>query len=437
MTMFDSLNRPKWQHKDPEVRRNAVGQLDDQDVLVELVKTDSDSTVQASALSRISSPDTLDKLIDTLPGALQQQARTQRLQQLLPDPDRLATINDDVILVRIAGLTDDPELLAAAIARVSNNELRLEIASSHTLAKVRLHAAQGIEDIELLDKLIHRVRGHDKAVYRHCKTLLDEHHSVQKAEAERKEKILQLAQKAKELAKAVDSPEYQGRCQVLEQQWKTVRDWAKPDQIEQFQHDLAICSDRLSHLSDIQAADEQRQAELADANQVFRLLIVELKQLDEATSIPDDLEAIMQLSGVFDELEIRWQAAAEITPCSPEQTRASRKYLKRWRSLLDTVKSLIDGTPGLEKILREAHSADPSDYQSLQRQIARMKKRIASLPWPESKSAALPAQIEQLQQAFTRLNTQMSTLNQGQEKYIGRQQTALEQLRDFARGARR
>ena len=273
MTLFDSLNRPKWQHKDPEVRRNVIDELDDQDVLIELAKTDTDSTVQARALSRITSPETLDTLIDTLPGALQQQARNQRLQQLLPDPDRLASIDDDAILVKIAGLTDDPELLAASIAQVSNNETRLDIASNHSLAKVRLHAARGIQDIELLDKLIHHARGHDKAVYRHCKTLLDEHHSVQRLEAERKEKIQQLAQKAKELARTVDSPEYKGRYQVLDQQWQAVKDWAKPTQKKQIQHDLDICSDRLSHLSGIQAADEQRKTELSDAKQEFRVLV--------------------------------------------------------------------------------------------------------------------------------------------------------------------
>jgi len=383
MPLFDSLNRPKWQHKDPAVRRNAVDQLDDQDVLLELVKTDGDSTVQASALSRITSPDTLDTLIDTLPGTLQQQARTQRLQQLLPDPDRLATISDDLILVKIAGLTDDQELLAAAIAQLKNDEFRLDIASSHALAKVRLHAAQGIQDIELLDKLIHHARGHDKAVYRHCKTLLDEHHSEQRIEAERKEKILQLAQKTKELSRAVDSPEYKGRYQLLEQQWRTVKDWAEPAQKKQIQHDLSICSDRLSLLSDVRAADEQRQTELTDANQAFQLILVELKQIDETTSAPGDLAAITQLAGVLDDIEKRWQAAIEITPCSPEQSRAFRKHLKRWRSLLNTARSLIDGKSRLEKKLREAHSADPSDYQSLQRQTERMKKLIGSLPWPE------------------------------------------------------
>ena len=234
MSLFDSLNRPDWQHNSPEVRKNAVGELDDQDTLLGLVNTDPDSTVQARALSRITSPVTLDALIDTLTGALQQQARTQRLAQLLPDPNQLAIINDDAILVSIADLTDDPELLAAAMAQVRNNEFLLDIASTHSLAKVRLHAAQGIQDIELLDKLIHRARGHDKAVYRHCKTLLDKHHCAQRAEVERQEKILQLTQNAKELAKAVDSPQYKGRYLLLEQQWQMVKDGAKPAQKNQF-----------------------------------------------------------------------------------------------------------------------------------------------------------------------------------------------------------
>ena len=69
MALLDSINRPKWQHKDPEVRRNSVSQLDDQDVLLELVTGDDDSRVREIALSRISKPGTLDTLIETLPDA--------------------------------------------------------------------------------------------------------------------------------------------------------------------------------------------------------------------------------------------------------------------------------------------------------------------------------------------------------------------------------
>ncbi len=429
MSLFDSLNRPGWQHKDPAVRLDAVDQLDDPEVLVELAESDPDPAVQARALSRISNPDTLDALIDTLPTALQKQARAQRLVQLLPNPEQIATIDDDTVLIRIASLTDDPELLAAALTRLRNDKLRLDIASNHPLAKVRLHAAQGIEDIELLERLLHRARGHDKAVYRHCKTLLDEHHCRQREAAECKGKVLQLCQKAEDLAQAVDSPEYKGRYQLLVQQWPTVKNWADHTQEKQFQHDLAICRDRLSRLSEIQVADEQRQAELTNANQLFEAVIVELEEIDQSAPTLDDSVAIAQLSGVLDDLEKRWQAATQSAPCTPEQLKLLHKYIKRWRSLLKTAQSLIDRKPTLEKVLHEARHVDSSDYQSLLKQIRNVDKLAGSLHWPDSQLAILPAQISQLHQASARLNAQISTLKQGQEKHIGLVRTALDQLR--------
>ncbi len=350
MSLFDSLNRPGWQHKNPTVRLDAVDQLDDPEVLVELSSTDPDPAVRARALSRISNPDTLDTLIDTLPTALQKQAKAQRLAQLLPDPEQIATIDNDAVLIRIAGLTDDPQLLTAAITRLRNDELRLDIASEHPLARVRLHAAQGIRDIELLDRLLHHARGHDKAVYRHCKTLLDEYHCRQREEAECREKVQQLTQKAEDLAKAVDSPEYKGRYQLLVQQWPTVNAWANPTQEKQFQHHLAICRDRLSDLSAIQVADKQRQADLANANQLFEALIAELKVIDQSTPTFDDPATIRQLSDLLDELEKRWHTASKSAPCTPEQSKLLHKYVKRWRSLLKTAQSLIDRKPALEKV---------------------------------------------------------------------------------------
>jgi exonuclease SbcC len=428
MALLDSINHPKWQDKDPEVRRNSVSQLDDQDVLLELVTGDDDSRVREIALSRISEPGTLDTLIETLAGALQQQARNQRLAQFLPDPDQLSAIDDDVVLLKIAGLTNDPEQLNAALALLKNDDLRLDVASNHPLAKVRLAAAKGIQDIESLDKLIHLVRGHDKAVYRHCKTLLDEHHCVQRADTERKENIQQLLQKAKDLAKAVDSPEYKGRYQSLVQQWQKVEDWAESEQKKRFRRDLTICSDRLSQLSEIQAADKQKQAELAKARQEFQQLIMELEQMDAASSVPDDLAAVKQQAAVLDEIEIRWHAATEITPSSPDQSRTSQKYLKSWRLLLSSVQNLVNGKPRLEKILHESRTVDSSDYQSMQKQVKSVKKLLATLPWPDSHKTSIPSQITRLQEALSKLDVQISTLDGGQEKLIGYVQSALDQL---------
>ena len=68
--MFDSFNKPGWQHTKPEVRKAAIDELDDVAVLVELIHKDPEPEVQAHALARITDSDELDKLADTLPQPL-------------------------------------------------------------------------------------------------------------------------------------------------------------------------------------------------------------------------------------------------------------------------------------------------------------------------------------------------------------------------------
>ena len=131
MRLFDSINRPQWQHSNPDIRKAAIDELDDQAVLVELVNTDSDPGVRAHALSRVSDSDKLDELADTLSQPLREQARSQRLNQLLEDPAKLASIEDDAVLVRIASLSEGSELIGAAMGRVFSSEVRMDVAGNH------------------------------------------------------------------------------------------------------------------------------------------------------------------------------------------------------------------------------------------------------------------------------------------------------------------
>ncbi len=429
MSLFDSFTGPRWQHSNPQVRKEAVAQLQDQEVLLELVKTDLDPGVQAAALCRISSPAVLDTLIETLPPALQQQARTQRLQQLLPDTDTLATIADETLLLRILSLTDDAELSTAVIARIGSDSIRMDLASNHPLAKVRLVAALGIADIGLLTELMQHSRGRDKVVFRHCKTLVDEHHARQLAATQQQEKILQLIDQAAALARALDAPEYAGRYRSLEQQWQMLEATASAAQKEQFRHELGTCAQRLARLAEARAAEALEQAGLAAAREVFAALIGELEQIDAAPSLPQDRAAITQLSGQLDDIENRWQAARNITPPSPQQAQASGKYLELWRSMLRTLRQLNDQEIRLNKILHAAGDVDAADYQALQRQIERSAKMLAAFSWPDSQQARLPAQIAQLQQALARLKSQLGALETDQQKYSERVQTRLEALR--------
>ena len=228
--MFDSFNKPGWEHTKPEVRKAAIDELDDVAVLVELVHKDPEPEVQAYALARISNSDELDKLADTLPQPLQAQARAQRLSQLLPDASQLSSISDEAILVRIAGLADDPDLIVNSIGQLKSPEVRMDLAINHPVAKTRLCAVQGIEDIDVLKELSLQSKHKDKAVYRHCKEILDKHHAREREEAEHQRQIQQMAEDARVLSTCVDSPEYKARFQTLEYRWSLLKEHAGAEQ---------------------------------------------------------------------------------------------------------------------------------------------------------------------------------------------------------------
>ena len=429
MSLIDSFTKPQWQHRKPEVRKTAIDQLDDQAVLIELVETDPDPDVRAHALSRVNDGDQLDKLIHTLSQPLQQQAREQRLQQLLPDAESLTSIKDDEVLVRIASLADDPNLITAAIAQVGKPEIHFELAGNHPVARVRLSAAQGIEDIDLLHKLALSAKHKDKAVYRYCKEKLDQHHAAEQAEAERQASIKQLSDKAEQLSKSVYSPEYKGRYMSLDQKWQTLKTQVGPEQLERIQSALDICAALVQEHSEAQAAELEHEAVVSEAKQAFPDLIAELEEIDQSLAPPLESAAISELNGKLNGIEDRWLAALRHAQASSEQTNDCKKHLKTWRAMTQTAQSLLDRKLQLENIQKEVEKLDKSDFLALQKQHKRTGKLISALPWPDSHKAITPPPIQQLQESLERLDARMNTLREKEKHNLEQLESKFGELR--------
>lgn len=438
MSIFDPLSRPKWRHKNPDVRKQAIAELEDQNLLLEVVKVDTDPEVQAAALTRITDPISLDTIIDglgnSLPEALQQQARRQRLKQLLPsqgstDSEKLATISNDATLIRIATLADEAELISAAIMQIRDEEVLKDIARDHSLATVRLQAARGITDIGTLKALMATAKGHDKAIYRHCKTMLDQHHADQQLKAEQQRQIQKLTQAARHLAQAADSPDYQGRYRLLEQQWSALGALASVEQQQQFQQDLAVCAQRLAAIAEAETTKARRQIKQTEASQLFHTLLAELETLNQTPALPADCHDISQLSTRLDSIDSRWQEAGEASSPPADLTDTFRTHTKTWRSILSTLKTLIDKKTKLERVLHDTRHVDHTDYQSVQHNIEAVQKMLATLPWPESHRAYKPAQLHQLQAAQNGLNIHLNSLRKKQPQLHKQAVSALNNMR--------
>jgi len=407
----------------------AIDGIDEVAVLLELVHNDPEPDIQAHALARINDSDELDKLADSLPLPLQAQARAQRLKQILPETDQLSSVSDDITLVRIASLTDDPELITASIGRIKSPETRMDLATSHPVAKTRLCAAHGIDDIALLKELSHQSKHKDKAVYRYCKELLDKHHAAERAEAERQQQIAQLILDARQLSTTVDSPEYKARFQTLEYRWSLLKDHAGAGQRQQIEADLGICAKRIEALTEVRIAEETRQAHVEEATQAFRKIISELEGIELAGLELTTIKTVGEFTKNLDGIEDRWLAALHHAKASAEQTEQCKKHLRQWRAMAQTSQRLLERKSQLEKIQTDSEKIDKSDFLALHKLQEQCRKLISALPWPESHATITPRPIQALHEHVARLEERLAKLKEKEKQNLKRMQEGFEELR--------
>ena len=434
MSLFDSLTGPKWQHKSPDVRLAAIEQIDDESILIELVKNDPEPRVQASALAHINNSSTLDDLLDTLSGELHQQAKTQRLEQLLPPGDpqvalKTGNFSEDE-LHHIMRLTDSEKVLSAVVIQFGNEAAWLDLASTHPLAKVRLIAAEQIENPALLEELMQSSRERDKGVYRHCKTVLDELHATEQARLEQEALVEQLTQKAVSLSSAADAPDYESRFRMLQRQWESMAGPADASHTETFQSAMLQCEQRLAEMAEAQQADKQHQARIEAARRDVSALLDELSQLSETHNSLEDSSTLAHLSSTLEGLQLRWQSVGEVTPAGKQQELEFQQGFGQWTSLVASAQALLDKEHDLERLGEDARKADKNDFQALKKQLERCNKSLKSFSWPPSSSLPKPPLLDQLEQTRKHLDERLGVLQKNQKKYSERIQTLLKIAQD-------
>lgn len=429
MSLFDSLSTPKWQHRKAEVRLLALAELQDQEVLLTLVRSDPDDSVRSAALARIETPQTLDMLIETLPADLQQQARQQRLQQLLPDRAQLAIISDDALLLRIAELSDDENLSSDAIARISDRALRLQIAGTHPLARIRLNASTGIADLAALRELMQLTRGRDKRVYRHCKSRLDAHDAQQQIEAQREHKIQQLLNDAQELIGTTQFAEIKGRYLALQQKWKGIAEFATSTEVDRFKKLMETCERHLAEALQARDAQEQALAAAETTHMVQESLLTELQSWTAVAGTPESSEAIDQMKRDLLKFGEGWQAATVTVTARQEINRAFTGLLTRWQAVCDSAQKLAAQKSRIGATLLRVQKTDYKDYQGLQKDITQVEKLLARLPWPEDLTIKRPEHLQQLHQSLDELRTGLDTLKSNQSEHVKHVATLVQKLK--------
>ncbi|OQW95381.1 MAG: hypothetical protein BWK79_02695 [Beggiatoa sp. IS2] len=183
--MLSRFIKPKWQHRDPEVRKTAVEKIEDLTVLTEIAQHDEVASVRRAAIRRISDFNLLDSITRHDAENEIREFALQRLRQLLCGQsaqgpslnERLAWFNqvtaDSELLEYVAANGQEFELRLAAVAKVTREGFLGDRAINDTVSKVRLSAAEKLTQPSTLERVYKATRNRDKRVSRLVREKLD------------------------------------------------------------------------------------------------------------------------------------------------------------------------------------------------------------------------------------------------------------------------
>jgi hypothetical protein len=220
--------KPKWQHTDPETRKQALRGLANTDpALVEIARQDPDPVLRRAALERLGDLDLLHAIAseDADPGV--RAAARDRYRFLLAGrvADGPALVNrlerlrqglDGDLAEYLLNHAAEPELRLAALDHIGPESPLAEIALRDSHPDVRLAALERIHNPELLDYVARESRNRDKRLYRRARERLD---ALVAAQA-RAVHLERLCVEMENLAWDGESGPNAGRFPRLEQEWR-------------------------------------------------------------------------------------------------------------------------------------------------------------------------------------------------------------------------
>lgn len=405
--------RPKWQHRNPQVRRQALVRLSVQDpaaqeVLQRLAVEDTDAEVRKTAIKRIDDLALLRTCLTEDANAGVREVAAARYRQLLAGggvaadlATRLAELEgsaaDEAMLSYVARRGREPELRLAALERVQAAALLEEIAIHDSMPKVRQAAAQRLTEADSLERVMRQSREQDRRVARIAREALEKLRQEQVAAEEARAARIIICDSLAALA-AAEQPNEPER-QRLQNRWNAIAIAPDPDLLQRFEVAMAACLAQTAEPAPPALAAEREMAPGMDSSGLQALL----QSLQE--NVQPTTERLAQVQSELEQHAGLEEAEPQLALLQAYLDAAER-YMQQEESFKTTLSSLQS-----DKL------AEPEISQLLQRLQTLLKAVNWQLELPQPRllqeAKAVMAQAnERLEQAQAQQERQASELEQ-------------------------
>jgi len=179
MSLKQHIFKPKWQHKDPAIRRLAVSELHDPELLESLQEiciSDEDSGVRTAAARRINDPEVLLQALGLEQDQEALKVLNHRIESLCASTEDarpplaarqnvISASNDRQLLELVARQAPEPELRKAALCKINRQGFLGDRAISDPDPELRRSAAALVTQHSTLKRVIEAVRKSDKNLH--------------------------------------------------------------------------------------------------------------------------------------------------------------------------------------------------------------------------------------------------------------------------------
>ncbi len=411
--MFKNLFKPKWQSAKPNVRIQALQNLDVNDSndfhIIELMaKGDLDSEVRLSAIKRIPHRE---KMITLIVQEKDHGVRHRAIEHLLTTVAQTAAGIDPIFrnmigsldsqaLVSIIEQTKNATLGMLALEHLSEEAVLENYALNLPVAQMRQAAAQKLKSEDVLERVIKASKGKDKSVWRICKDKVNALRAEQQQEASIEQQINELCHNIETMSRLPYDNLYAARVEHLQKQWQRLQHYADNEAIQRFNRAFTLCK---ATVDDIHNEQNRQQEAVQRQREALHERMAACEQLEEAVkqlSLNALLGAgdIPALQALLHTQKIRWdEAASVVEPAADERKRFARIHGLLQRAL-DAVRELNEREARIQQIASAALDVQEAPMATLVELKKNLDRALGHLQWPEE--LAWPESLKLHQQAL-------------------------------------
>jgi hypothetical protein len=372
--IFKNLFKPKWQHKNPEVRINAVKQLSDQqpdhfDIIKQLIASDPEQAVIQAAIEQVSQLNNLIHLSHHDHKGTQEVARN-RLAEHLSEANKAQWPNDQNQLAELIVSLPTLPTIEALLANISDEDKLFTIATKAKISNIRQLATNRIESFELLENLEKEVKGKDKGIQKIVRAKLETIRNTQKQQAQIAQDIAQTLEAIEQQARQSFQPLYEAKITTLSQRWESLKNSTSTEQQAQFALALNACQSIIDHHYQAEAEQQAKANASKDAKDEQEATVAQLETEQDQVIETGDFN-VPAMNALLKTQQNRWEDASEHH--APSKALANR-YHRVTSSLQQfvTAKETLDHN---REALETLTSADEINTDQI-------KKQLETINWP-------------------------------------------------------